>query len=215
VLAGFFAFGFVSLLIGNSERTAREPVPDHPVATIKPAGKVVDSKGDPVANAKVSIDPGGIPSFVVSTSDGGFQFSGFHQSADVQQLTVSHQDFANFVMNLRPDDVGTFQRIQLRSKGKGAKAIAANKTVIMSGRVLDENGQPIANAEVIVEAGGDPPQHLTAYTRSDGAYSIGGFQPRANRLQEPVMARRGGAATASSRRPLPSNSALSPSRLST
>jgi hypothetical protein len=180
VLAGFFVCGFVGLLVGNSERTAARPVSDPPTTSMKPAGKVVDTKGDPVANAKVSIDPGGIPSFVLTTSDGGFQFNGFQPSANVQQLSVSHPDFENFVMNLRPDEIGTYQRLQLRSSRNGAKPAPVNKAVILSGRVLDDKGQPIENAEVTVEAGGDNPQLRTAYTRSDGAYSIEGFQRRAN-----------------------------------
>src|SRR5205823_5969278 len=67
--AGFCIFGLTALMIGNSRRVdAETPKPTGKgleAQSPKPSGKVQDEDGQPVGNARVSIEPGGVPASVI------------------------------------------------------------------------------------------------------------------------------------------------------
>lgn len=133
-------------------------------ATAKLDGVVVDLQGRPVSGADVQLYlDGEVAARTTSESDGYFQIEADLSTATLGMLTVSSQGYSQggVVLGELP---GAGQQVTQ------AVMIHRNSAVV-TGRVLDQNGQPVAGArvELAVEGGADTQAVITG---ADGTYRL-------------------------------------------
>lgn len=140
---------------------------------VTPTGKVVDERGTPVLRARVTIESQDAPPVVYTDSEGIYRFNDYAVRPGVGlRITVSAEGFENYERNLPPDDTGRFEVIRLnRVKEPRPTATETPKPpreMVLMVKVLDEDGNPVANAKVTVEAEGSPPWKDEGITDTDG-----------------------------------------------
>lgn len=146
-------------------------------------GTVTNSlTGAPVPRARVSlngfIDQLPVVRSAVTGADGGFSISGiapgkYHISLRRTGFSMAH--------NGRPElklDAGESKRFDLQLAPTGA----------VTGRVTDENGEPVENADVSA----DGPRGKSAITDQNGLFRIGGLAPGRYRIHVSMNAPWGG-----------------------
>ncbi|MEZ4364047.1 MAG: carboxypeptidase regulatory-like domain-containing protein [Kofleriaceae bacterium] len=170
-----YARSFVPTIVGVGSTSQRvELVRGAPVA-----GKVVDERGAPVAEARVRYEtasdfiPGSdmIRDAVVTGADGAFSFPAL--PAGSFRFIATHADYASGVSELTSLD-GTQPRADVKIE------LPAGATV--SGKVVTSSGEPLASARVRVGLTGAgmriivPPRE--AYSDASGAFTIRGLARR-------------------------------------
>lgn len=180
-LAGFLVSGLLGLMIANAHRVEaaeQETKTIPPPPSVKPSGKVVDSGGDPIAQARVSIEPGGQPVQVPTDNFGRFEFSSFDPGASPAKLIVHCDGYANFSMNYDLKSAAVFQTIVLNRVSVKQGPPPSPGSITLTGDVADQNRHPVAGALVIAESGGQSPQVRQTSTANTGHYIISGFRPQ-------------------------------------
>jgi protocatechuate 3,4-dioxygenase beta subunit len=133
--------------------------------------------GDPLRNARVVLSPAaGDAPLVLTDAEGRFTFNLLPPGT--YSVSASKSGYANSASSARNGTTPSTV-VQL-----GAGATMAGVTVplargaVISGRILDESGDPLSNANVIVEALADagnraPGERWTAQTNDIGEYRVG------------------------------------------
>jgi len=157
------------------------------------SGKVVDPDGEPVANAEVGFnnqpDPAsetrpqcdhfGWPFWITATTDtqGRWRINRIAKEA-IRTIYggASHPEYAGsqFVFVGRTPDAEK----QLLA---GTHTFELGRAVMVRGSVVDSDGQPVPDAQVLVGHEGESGRRETK-TRPDGSFSVGGCKPGKNVL---------------------------------
>lgn len=143
---------------------------------IEVTGKVVDSEGEPVANARVSANTarqarGSGPTLWTggqSEDDGSFVIAGL--APGKYKVDASKQDFLD-----TPDPI----EIDLSDKGIDPLTITLERGGEIEGTVTDADGEPVAGATVSVSNSG---WRSRSTTGDDGAYHLRGAKPGTHRV---------------------------------
>ncbi|WHT48290.1 carboxypeptidase regulatory-like domain-containing protein [Sporosarcina thermotolerans] len=123
-------------------------------------GKVTDSQGQPVANAYVYAYGGYTNAYAETDATGEYKLSGLSKTDDIwidvySQLYLSHQE----TIVVGDDEV--------------EKNIQLAKAVMMTGKVVDPNGDPLANVSISADG-------QTTYgwgrTATDGSFAVTGLK---------------------------------------
>ncbi|HTV62769.1 MAG TPA: sigma-70 family RNA polymerase sigma factor [Verrucomicrobiae bacterium] len=152
-------------------------------------GEVVDPDGNPVAGANVHFEPRPpAPESRPQSDDFPFNFDATTDARGHWQIyrigqepfgtihgDAAHPDFvASPFLDFGNDPEAETQLLA------GTYVFHLNRAVVVSGVVLDANGQPVANADVLV---GNAPGEFGARktkTGNDGTFSVAGCQPGDN-----------------------------------
>jgi protocatechuate 3,4-dioxygenase beta subunit len=155
------ALPFVVALTAHAQAPVGAPRPTPPLAI---AGRVVaDETGDPVPNVRVTVSqPGGSGPVVLTDGDGRFRLS---VPTDVTRIVASKTGFAPETVVPMMDGAPT--EIRLR------------RAASISGRIVDEFGQPVVDARVNVASAwtqpGSPSVAKSTDTDDRGEYRVGGL----------------------------------------
>lgn len=177
----------VRLAAGTTTATRDVALVALPVTRVR----VVDEEGRPIDDARVSFSGPG------STISGGLLGAGAPSLMDLPLFPreasgpVGTPDRpAPGVYRLVGDRPGK-RRVYVAAPGRVARVVTTGPTAadaaptevvlapagFLTGRVLDEDGTPVAGAEVQVAAG-DPNQRATGYAGGDGRFRVDGVPPR-------------------------------------
>lgn len=124
-------------------------------------GKVVDGQGEPVANAYVYAYGGGTYSSAVTGADGMYKLIGLSKKDDLT-LDVSSQIHLSYQETIDQGTVEVKKDIQLA------------KAAMMTGKVIDKDGQPLANVSISAE--GENYSYGWSRTAVDGTFAVTGLK---------------------------------------
>jgi protocatechuate 3,4-dioxygenase beta subunit len=131
-------------------------------------GKVTDEEGNPLAGVPVSVKVGDKVVNGTTGDDGKFSIPVTPEDANVDEVTVSvpaNEGYAPAEETIPVDVEKQDANITVDPVNK----LEAGKETPVTGKVTDENGNPVANAPVTVKVGD---QTYTGTTDDDGKFSI-------------------------------------------
>ncbi len=160
---------------GEDTRDIRVEVP----LVGKICGRVLDTKtGEGIAGVKVSIFRYGAGGSFEGTSDndGHYTILGMKEGAWLAGLDRDNP----ILCSRNSKDLVT---VVLDSDGRTALDIQVDRGLSFSGRVVDSNGDPIANADIEASLAGPFPErdsigNSSLNSRADGSFTLWGVQPR-------------------------------------
>ncbi|RAP54389.1 MAG: hypothetical protein BZ137_02440, partial [Methanosphaera sp. rholeuAM130] len=131
-------------------------------------GKVTDEEGNPIAGVPVTVTVGDEEFTGETGEDGTFSIPVTPSDADVDEITVSvpAQDGYEAAEETIPADV---DKQDAKLTVDPISGLEAGKETPVTGKVTDENGNPVAGAPVTVKVGD---KEYTGTTDEDGKFSI-------------------------------------------